>query len=128
MRQLLVACLTAASAYGADLYAVVNASRDASTDALLASYVAAVDRDLAPAAAEAEALALQASLAADAHDAALKEARQAAAHARTARAAVEDALLDAKRAIRHAASALKQAVQGKGRGRPVTREQREWWR
>ena len=66
-----------------DLYAVVNASRDASTDALLASYVAAVDRDQAPAAAEAEALAREASLAADAHDAALKEARQAAANART---------------------------------------------
>ena len=109
---LLLGCL-AWTARGADLYAVVNASRDASTDALLASYVAAVDRDLAPAAAEAEALALEASVAADAHDAALREARQAAAHARTARAAVEDALLDAKRAIRHAASALKQAVQGK---------------
>ena len=112
MRPLLLGCL-AWTARGADLYAVVNASRGASTDALLASYVEAVDRDLAPAAAEAEALALEASRAADAHDAALKEARQAASTARTARAAVEDALLDAKRAIRHAASALKQAVQGK---------------
>ena len=57
---LLLGCL-AWTARGADLYAVVNASRDASTDALLASYVAAVDRDLAPAAADAEALALEAS-------------------------------------------------------------------
>ena len=80
---LLLGCL-AWTARGADLYAVVNASRDASTDALLASYVEAVDRDLAPAAAEAEALALEASLAADAHDAALREARQAASNARTA--------------------------------------------
>ena len=53
MRPLLLACL-AWTARGADLYAVVNATRDASTDALLASYVAAVGRDLAPAAAEAE--------------------------------------------------------------------------
>ena len=116
MRTLLLCLASTATAYpstrGADLYAVINASRDASPAALLEAYADAVEASLAPAAHDAAALARQASEAADAHDAALTSAREAGAHARAARAAVENALLEAKRAIRHAASALRQAVQG----------------